>query len=331
MIVVLSTQTYETTTDEVLDWIEALGGDCVRLNGQDLNGAEPWAIGSGADGTDSAFVLGGREVRRADVRAVWFRRWHGFAGLETPGVEDAALQGSIRRHLARELMAVTDAVYTLFADAEWVTHPREVTLGKVRALELAARAGLQVPATMVTNRKHHLQAFKDLHGRIITKCAGDVEAFRFQEQSYGMYTAEVTQAEIDAAPEVFFPSLVQAMVEKSFEIRAFYLDGEFHAMAIFSQADDRTAVDFRRYNNLRPNRTVPYRLPAEVRAALRRFMELAGLSTGSVDLVRTPTGEHVFLEVNPGGQFGMVSQPCNYFLERTLAHYLIRRDRREEP
>ena len=31
----------------------------------------------------------------------------------------------------------------------------------------------------------------------------------------------------------------------------------------------------------------------------------------------------VFLEVNPVGQFGMVSLPCNYQLEKRIAQYLI--------
>ena len=53
------------------------------------------------------------------------------------------------------------------------------------------------------------------------------------------------------------------------------------------------------------------------------------MKTGSLDLVRTPDGRHVFLEVNPGGQFGMMSEPCNYHLEREVAQYLLRKDRSE--
>jgi hypothetical protein len=37
----------------------------------------------------------------------------------------------------------------------------------------------------------------------------------------------------------------------------------------------------------------------------------------------TKKGEYVFLEVNPIGQFGMVSAPCNYNLEKKIAQYLI--------
>jgi glutathione synthase/RimK-type ligase-like ATP-grasp enzyme len=46
------------------------------------------------------------------------------------------------------------------------------------------------------------------------------------------------------------------------------------------------------------------------------------LDTGSIDIVRTTDGRYVFLEVNPVGQFGMVSVPCNYNLELKVAKYL---------
>jgi glutathione synthase/RimK-type ligase-like ATP-grasp enzyme len=53
-----------------------------------------------------------------------------------------------------------------------------------------------------------------------------------------------------------------------------------------------------------------------------------GLETGSIDLIRTPDGRTVFLEINPVGQFGMISHPCNYNLERVVAEHLIERDDR---
>jgi D-alanine-D-alanine ligase-like ATP-grasp enzyme len=51
-------------------------------------------------------------------------------------------------------------------------------------------------------------------------------------------------------------------------------------------------------------------------------MALLKLNTGSIDLIVNTTGEYIFLEVNPVGQFGMVSSPCNYYLEREIARFL---------
>ncbi|MGH9762966.1 MAG: hypothetical protein ACREAC_19250, partial [Blastocatellia bacterium] len=72
-------------------------------------------------------------------------------------------------------------------------------------------------------------------------------------------------------------------------------------------------------------RTVPYRLSCDLESRLAALMKAVNLDTGSIDMVRTVDGRFVFLEVNPVGQFGMVSQPCNYYLERKLAKALAER------
>ncbi|MCG8457139.1 MAG: grasp-with-spasm system ATP-grasp peptide maturase, partial [Holophagales bacterium] len=185
--------------------------------------------------------------------------------------------------------------------------------------------GLRVPDTLLTNSKHEMERFKQKHGRIISKTIGDACCIAAGSEAYVMFTVELTEELLNRSPEAFFPSLAQEMLEKKYEIRVFYLDGECHAMAIFSQLDSRTAVDFRHYNYSRPNREVPYRLPCEIGARIRALMEKLDLGTGSLDLVRTEGGEYVFLEINPVGQFGMVSYPCNYRLEKKVAESLIRR------
>jgi len=93
-------------------------------------------------------------------------------------------------------------------------------------------------------------------------------------------------------------------------------------MAIFSQKNNQTSIDFRKYDSQIPNRTIPYKLPVWVEKQLTSLFHKLGLNTGSVDLILTPNEEYVFLEINPVGQFGMVSYPCNYYLEKEVAKLL---------
>ena len=53
-------------------------------------------------------------------------------------------------------------------------------------------------------------------------------------------------------------------------------------------------------------------------------MKYVNLNTGSIDMIVTKENEYIFLEVNPVGQFGMVSQPCNYYLEKKITEYLMK-------
>jgi glutathione synthase/RimK-type ligase-like ATP-grasp enzyme len=94
---------------------------------------------------------------------------------------------------------------------------------------------------------------------------------------------------------------------------------------MFTQNNSQTQIDFRKYCYKRPSRSVPYRLPEAVEFRLHELMKVLQLKTGSIDLVRTTDGRYVFLEVNPVGQFGMVSGPCNYHLERKVAELLVER------
>lgn len=43
-------------------------------------------------------------------------------------------------------------------------------------------------------------------------------------------------------------------------------------MAIFSQNDDQTKVDFRNYNINKPNRNVPFMLPNELESKIKLLM-----------------------------------------------------------
>jgi ATP-GRASP peptide maturase of grasp-with-spasm system len=323
MILVMSQESYETTTDVVLDWIEYLGGNATRVNGEDITSGQPFAVRLDAEREEVRLSVDGRELTGAEVGAVWRRRWHQLRGLAPLPGTTPELRNLAQRHLASELAAASQAVFAMVDDVPWLSRPQIVN--KVRALRLARRAGLDIPQTLVTNARAEVLAFLDSHEQVITKPASDGEMFPDdQDRSWATYTAVVTRDEALALPETFFPSLLQARVEKSCELRVFYLGGECWPMAIFSQADQQTAVDFRVYNHEHPNRTVPYRLPAEVEAAIHRFMAAVELETGSLDLILTPRGRHVFLEVNPVGQFAMVAEPCNYPLFRRVAEYLMR-------
>jgi glutathione synthase/RimK-type ligase-like ATP-grasp enzyme len=93
-------------------------------------------------------------------------------------------------------------------------------------------------------------------------------------------------------------------------------------MAIFSQKNKKTKIDFRNYDDELPNRNVPYQLPKSVEGKLIQMLDFLDYTTGSIDLIKTKSGDYVFLEINPVGQFGMVSYPCNYYLEEKIAIHL---------
>lgn len=324
MILILSQDSWDVSTEEVQDWIEALGGSSIRLNGEDLNSGTGLTLRSSETTDDLRLSFGSETVHLRDVRAVWMRRWHTFRNLTF--VDQAGqpqLSQRLRQHLVAEIRALSRGIEVLLGHANWLCQLQLKSVNKLECLGLAKKAGLAIPATLVTTDKDELRRFKSSHGRIVTKAIAEGRTFVHSDTGYSLYTEEVTDSDIERAPSRFFPSLFQELVQKEIEVRTFYLDGRCYSMAIFSQSDPKTRIDFRHYNQDRPNRFVPYRLPEEVAEAVHRFMTAVGLNTGSLDLIRTREGRHQFLEVNPAGQFRMVSEPCNYRLEKKVAEHLL--------
>ncbi len=322
MILVLSQNDIEATTIEVTDWLDFYKADYIRMNGDDLLGRGAYQLG-----LDTSYLnIGTRTIALADIGVVWFRRWTStdFSSyFQSPEQEDA--QKDINEYLKKEYFATSKALFHVLKDKHWLTDVTFSTPEKFSLLQSARDCGMRIPETIICNNLSSLLTFeRDYPNGVITKSISDVKSIRISGASYVPYTARISgkmQRE-----ETFHPILVQENIEKQFELRVFYLAGEMYAMAIFSQADSRTAQDFRRYNMDCPNRVVPYLLPEDIQNRLKELMDRAGLNCGSIDLIKSKNDDYFFLEINPVGQFGMVSHPCNYQLEKKVAQYLIEKD-----
>jgi ATP-GRASP peptide maturase of grasp-with-spasm system len=264
-------------------------------------------------------------INNHKIDSVWFWRDEDYDSYvyDQPGNE--RLIKRLREHLSGECKRLRK----FFLDNQFpkafklLSSSSYENLNKLETLMLAKRFHLSVPDFLVTNTKSELLEFKEKHKSVITKAIDEGLTLNSSDLLLTQYTEEITDDIFEKIPETFFPTLFQEKIVKDYEIRTFFLGSEFYSMAIFSQSDDQTKVDFRRYNPEKWNRNVPYKLPFEVSAKLQKLMAELNLDTGSVDLVRDASGRLIFLEVNPNGQFGMVSKPCNYGLERKIAEYLI--------
>jgi len=323
MIAILSKRDLEISTEHVMDWLQALGGSFVRLNGMDMLKSVNYNFNE--DGIAKTFIP-------EDVNICWFRRWADDDFI--PGIvmnSDSSNLNllTLQSHLKSETSIISKSFFSSIKGKKWLSSFSEVSTTKIEMLEAALKSGLSIPRSLITTSKNELRVFFDTsEGKVISKCISDGPFFYSQDEFLSLKTVQIDEETLENIPETFFVSLFQQMVEKEYELRVFYLDHTFYAMAIFSQLDGQTTVDFRNYNLRKPNRTVPYTLPLEIVSKLKILMEDLNMSTGSIDLIRATSGEYIFLEVNPVGQFGMTSLPCNYYLEKKVAQYLIANDKR---
>ena len=68
-------------------------------------------------------------------------------------------------------------------------------------------------------------------------------------------------------------------------------------------------------------------LPADVKRRVFQLLERLGLVSGALDFIVTPDGRHVFLEVNPAGEWGWLERDLGYDISGAFARALTRRGR----
>ncbi len=116
----------------------------------------------------------------------------------------------------------------------------------------------------------------------------------------------------------------QELIPKALELRVACVAGDAFAGALDAGGTSRGQTDWRR---AAPGecRWQKAELPAEVAGGLRALMTELGLAFGAVDLIRTPSGEHVFLELNPSGEFFWLERSPGLPASEALADLLLGR------
>lgn len=326
MILIFSVSV-EFSTCDVIDWLNYYGEPYLRINTDDGEKLKIEIILSN-DNEKIILSYGTREIDLSKIKALWFRRGGNFQFFEGPLLTDIFTSKKVQKEIAKNIFYETKSVYDfihfhLKESVPSIGNFQTSNVNKLEMLSKAIKAGLHIPKSKIVSSKKDLMKFKNQSGEIITKAIGENLHFLGDTHFYSVYTELIMDSDIKKFPEFFFPSLVQKKVEKKYEIRSFFLQGEIYSMAIFSQNNEQTAIDFRKYDEVKPNRNVPYLLPFDIEQRIRTLMKSLSLNTGSLDLIYSQDERYIFLEVNPVGQFGMVSSPCNYSLDKKIALNLI--------
>lgn len=312
------------TTDTVIKWIRYFGGDCLRINDTSL--LEFSFIQLSGDSDEVQFSYKSKTYPLSEFTGYWYRR--GKLNFNYPKISfhNKKLHETVEKMLSREYSYINNYIYNYVEKKENIKSIGSIfdnQTNKVTNLLTARKMGLQIPETIIATTKKQVFQFRNKHPILLVKPIYQA-GFLYEEEDMRTsgLSAIMDNMDIEKLPDTFPPSLIQGYVEKKYELRIFYLNGECFASAIFSQLDEQTKIDFRNYNWQKPNRTPPYKLPAKVNTAIKKFMTKVEMNSGSIDMIVTPNKNYVFLEVNPVGQFWQVSYPCNYYLEKKIAQYL---------
>lgn len=275
-----------------------------------LHGGLTWSSHS-----DTPALLPTSDGQTVDVRtlnAQWYRRTTVKQTL--PAGADAAYE----LHIFRSTERVLEGILLNAFQGRWVSHPLATRLAENKLVQLRAaqRAGLRIPATLVSQEPARIRQFCATHPGAIIK---PVATPRGIEQAP---TAVVSQALLDQEEVLALtPAIYQEGIPGTRHLRISVV-GE-HCDGALIEAE---ALDWRQDLTV-PIR--PYVIDSLFAQRLRATLRELGLVMGIFDVKLTEDDEPVFLEVNPQGQFLFVEGLCGLPLADTFAAFLVDQARQD--
>jgi len=273
---------------------------------------------AGDERTAQLLTETGEQISVAEVCAVWARK------LWSPRMA-GELDERYRSMCVQESIAALEGFLDALHDARWVNdlQRQRAAENKQRQLRMAQRAGLRVPRTLITNDPAAArQFFAETEGETVAKLLRPVAVSMDTDNAF-VYTNRVREEDLAGVEALrHSPMVFQELIPKARELRVAYVGGQTFAGALDASGTSRGHTDWRRAAPEECRWDV-VQLPAEVVSALQELMSELGLVFGAVDLICTPSGEYVFLEVNPGGEWGMLERDLGLPISEAIAEALL--------
>jgi glutathione synthase/RimK-type ligase-like ATP-grasp enzyme len=205
----------------------------------------------------------------------------------------------------------------------WMNPPAAIQRAgnKLVQLRAAVDAGFRVPATTVTNDAAAARAWRG-KGRVIAKSVSGA-GFDVGGLPHQVFTQEVAPAALTEPAVSPCPCIFQELVERGRDVRVTVAGSRAFATDIVvagsEPVDWRAAPDdLLRYEPVTPP-------PGLVRRCVSLLGDL-GLRYGAFDFIRTASGDYVFLEVNPSGQWAWVEQATGQPITSAIVSALLGED-----
>ncbi len=321
----------EKSTDEVIKYLELWNIHYIRINETDF--IEKTSIKISGNKEDIVFQINEIAINLGEIKSSWYRR--GKINLSIIKLDAKLKKKEIKiynqyiAYYIKEITPIVDYLNAYLRNLHYINSNDDNKLSKLTQLCVAKKNGLNIPNTYYTNNYNEIKEKSDYYKFIIKAIRFHI-FYLFENKKNYSYEAN-TSILLDPKKDFIYynnpTSLIscfQEYVEKKFEIRIFYLNRKCYSMAIFSQQNEKTKIDFRNYDYERPNRCIEFCLPQEIESKIIKMMIDLNLNSGSIDLIYNTNNEYVFLEVNPIGQFDWLSKKCNYHIEKLIALELIK-------
>jgi hypothetical protein len=314
-LLLIVTRPGDEIAHRVIDRLRGRVGS-VRIDPAEIAERGTLHVGNTSDNWERELFLDGERIDVDRVRAIWWRK--------PTRLSQATASNDIERYVAiqwRELLC--DLL--LSVDCPWFPaspHVLEACELKMRTLMCARTLGFAIPDTRVTSDPDDAVGFFNKHsGAIISKVPG----LAFQEtlgRKLARYTEPVTRRDMRHIDRLGrCPIILQESIDKAVELRVTVVGERVFAAEIHSQASNHARTDWRKYDHANVSHGV-HELPEALQRNCVALVRKLGLRYGAIDLILTPDGRYVFLEVNPNGEYGWIEDATSLPISAAIADHL---------
>jgi hypothetical protein len=249
----------------------------------------------------------GSAIRASDLRVLWLRR---------PTADQLDLFENEPRTTAdlinNECRGAIAGLLGTGVEGRWIS-TIEATVrasDKLVQLNAAHSCGFRIPETLVSQSQSEVaEFFHRFNGKVIVKPIVGVQGPILLTRFMG------NPLELDEASFEVCPGLYQEFISGTRHIRLNCFGNRSFAASI-----DTEDLDWR------PNLNVPihaWRVSDDLHCRVRRVLDHLGLEMGIIDIKEAPSGELIWLEVNPQGQLLFLESLTNEPLASHFADFLL--------
>ncbi|WP_375479562.1 MvdD family ATP-grasp ribosomal peptide maturase [uncultured Nostoc sp.] len=254
-----------------------------------------------------------------EVSAVWYRRI--AIGSKIPNSMDSQLRQASLKESRVSIEGMIASIRGFHLDP--VPNIRRAE-NKQLQLQIAGDIGLDTPRTLTTNNPVAVKQFaQECQQGMITKMLSSFAIYDEQGREKVVFTNPISSEDLDNLDGLrFCPMTFQEKIPKALELRTIIVGKRVLTAAVDSQVLDKARYDWRKQGIALLDAWESYTLPEDVEEKLLKLMAEFRLNYGALDIILTPDGRHVFLEVNPVGEFFWLERCPGLPISQAIAEVL---------
>jgi glutathione synthase/RimK-type ligase-like ATP-grasp enzyme len=319
-MILIITNKDDLTTDYVVNELNKMGVEYFRFNTEDISHRIKINIDF-AKGSWFYDKVTEMTYPIKNFKSVYYRR-PGSIYLKT-GVY------GLDEYINTESNALLDGLYRLLDNKFWVSNVFKIRAAenKIYQLSLAKEIGFNIPNTYITNVIDEANKFCLDNTQVVTKNLKARRLLDAGDKEKIFHTGDVDTDKDNLDSVEICPTLLQEKIKKKFEYRVVVVGTKIYAFRINSQDFEETKTDWRLDTENKLNFEI-VKIQSEIQKKCLLMTSKLGLQFGAFDLAETQTGDFVFFEINPNGQWGWLQYQLGANIASDIASLLISKPRK---